>query len=392
MNQNPNGVQNPQPNQPKEKKVLTLEEQEKSNKKIALIIMMSFCILFVVMGLVGGVVKFIRFVDEMNPQEQVEETTPENEFFKDGKLSFRNGGEVIAQYQCQHSSCGWAFATSDDAQYDLRTPSDNSDGTYELKGIVNNRYAIIYDDDNPNSTSNIIIYDIQDNKNALELTGIKNYNTDTGGLYIAKNKEGKWGIISLASSKIEEIISYQFDYIGVVLQNGESIKEQQLYAAVKNGSWSIISTNKSSGNISGEFTEPIVAYNHKYVVTKSPTSGIFYNLYTLHGQSSAIEKDMNDILLPGYNILVTYTKDNSNKRVVVYDAANGAELFNKKFSALQGVTYEVNDNKLLIKADGEKIYDTDAKSIAVTIDDENYIKEVEAPTNSNNNEEDNPIE
>ena len=94
---------------------------------------------------------------------------------------------------------------------------------------------------------------------------------------------------------------------------------------------------------------------------------------------------MNDIILPGYNILVTYTKDGNNKRVVIYDAANGSELFTKKYSALQGVTSEVSDNKLVIKVDGEKIYDIDAKPISLTIEDDNYIKEVGAPTNSNYN-------
>lgn len=381
MNQDPNATQTQE--QPKEKKELTLEDKEKSNKKVALIIMIALCSIFVVMGLVGGVVKFMRFVDEMNPQEQVTPTNPENEFYNDGKLSFRNGGQVIAEYTCEHASCGWAYATTDDAQYELRTP-DVGDGSYELKGIVNDRYGIIYDDESSNSTSNIIIFDIQENKSVLQLTGIKNYNMDTGNLYIAKDKNGKWGVISLSGTSIETVVNYQYDYIGVVLQEGESFKEQQLYAALKDNTWFIISATQSSGVVSGEFSDPIITYNHKLVVTKSTTDGIFYNLYTLHGEAQALEKDVNDVILPGYNILITYTTDGNNKRVVVYDAGNGKEIFVKKLVSLQGVTAETKDGKLIVKdADAKTLYEQEAKATTISIDDAKYIKEVDAPTSSN---------
>jgi hypothetical protein len=382
MNQDPNNVQNVEQKQPKEKKVLTLEEQEKSNKKVALVIMMIFCILFVVMGLVGGVVKFIRFVDDMNPQEQVTETTPQEEFYKDGKLLFRNGGSVIAEYKCETPKCGWAFATIDDAQYELKTPE--YDGVYELKGIVNNRYAIIYDDASE-EPSNIIIYNIQDNKKELELSGIKNYNTDTGNLYIAKNKSGKWGIISLGKEKIEELVSYQFDYIGIVLQSGERFSEQFLYAAKKDDTWSIISTNKSSGSISGDFSNPIVAYNHKLVVTKASKDSNLFNIYTLHGDSEPLEKEVNNYLLPGYNLLVTYINEGSGKKLTVYDAGNAEVLSTKELTSLQNVTYETKDNKIIISADGNAVYDTEASAPTIAVKDDEYIIKVSPSVQSTDN-------
>ena len=377
MNQDPNGVQNTEQKQPKEKKVTTLEEQEKTNKKIALVILMTLCVLFVVMGLVGGVVKFIRFVNDMNPQEQVTETTPQEEFYKDGKLLFRNGGDVIAEYQCETSKCGWAFATIDDAQYELKTPE--YDGVYELRNIVNDRYAIIYDDASE-ETSNIIIYNIQDNKKELELSGIKNYKTDTGNLYIAKNKSGKWGIISLGGEKIEEIVSYQFDYIGIVLQDGQRFTEQLLYAAKKNDIWSIISTSKSSGSISGDFANPIVAYNHKLVVTKASQDSNLYNVYTLHGDKALLEKEVNNYLLPGYNLLVTYVNEGSGKKLTVYDAGNAEVLASKDLTSIQNVTYETKDKKIVINVDDNNMFETEANARAIAVKDEEYITKVVAPS------------
>ena len=377
MNQDPNGVQNTEQKQPKEKKVTTLEEQEKTNKKIALVILMTLCVLFVVMGLVGGVVKFIRFVNDMNPQEQVTETTPQEEFYKDGKLLFRNGGDVIAEYQCETSKCGWAFATIDDAQYELKTPE--YDGVYELRNVVNDRYAIIYDDDSEDP-SNIIIYNVQENKKELELSGIKNYNTDTDNLYIAKSKSGKWGIISLAGEKIEEIVSYQFDYIGIVLQDGQTFASQLLYAAKNNETWSIISTRKSKGSISGDFSNPIVAYNHKMVVTKASKDSSLYNVYTLHGGNEPIEKNITNYLLPGYNLLVTYNTEGSEKRIRVYDAGNAELLKSKDLTSIQNVTYDNKDSKVIINADGNSVYEGEASEMTIAVEDDEYIVKEPAPS------------
>ena len=45
----------------------TIAEKEKTNKKISLVFMIVLCVLFGIAGLAGGVLKFLEFVNNMNP-------------------------------------------------------------------------------------------------------------------------------------------------------------------------------------------------------------------------------------------------------------------------------------------------------------------------------------
>ncbi len=350
--------------------------KEKANKKTALMILMVLCITCFTIGAIGGGYKFYLFMLSLDPENQVSETTQENQFKKDGVLNFQgSGGNIIGSYTCQHKNRGWAEAATDDKEYELKTPVLKNDGKYQLEGAIDNRYAILEDSEDKGNP-NIIIYNIGNKKADAELSAIKNYNDQTGRLYYVKNKEGKWGVISLAEGYVQQIINYKYDYIGVVIQENQSLIEQNTFAGKMGDSWYILFSELNKDIISVEFKEPIIMYCHKYVVTKdtSDPNTIKYNLYKLNGEK--VDSDITNVVLPGYNYLLAY----SSNKVAIYDSGNAEELFKKEYPSIstESVSYEVKNSKFVLKVSGNAETELEASAKAIKIEDKRFLTEVPA--------------
>ena len=349
-------------------------KKEKLNKQIAFGILVVCCAVCLILGITGGIYKFILFVDGMNPQDNIQETTAKDDFLVNGELHFKNGTTELGKYKCTASSCGWAPGVKDDLIYEIKSPFTDKNQSYRISGTINNKFAFIYDDENASEPANIFIYDITKGSAVEELSAVKNYNMDTGKMYFVKNRQDKWGVISLAEAEIKQIIDYQFDFIGVVLSEGESITTQKLFAVRNGDNWAITSTSLKTGIISVEFNENIIYYSHKLVVTRdrSVDNVALYNVYALNGDQ--LEKSATSAeLLPNNLLLVT-----TDRTISLYDTGNAKELFKKEYNTVSDVTHEVAGDKLLIKMGTNVEFETPNKALGIAIQDEKYTQEVPA--------------
>ena len=357
-------------------------KKEKLNKQIAFVILVACCAICTILSITGGIYKFILFVEGMNPQDSIEETVAKDDFLVDGELHFKNGVTELGRYKCNASSCGWAPGSKDDLIYEIKSPFTDNNQSYKISGTINSKYAFIYDDENASEPSNIFLYDITNGSTVEELSAVKNYNMDTGKMYFVKNRQGKWGVISLAEAEMKQIIDYQFDFIGVVLSEGESITTQKLLAVRNGEKWAVTSTNLKTGIISIEFDEHIIYYSHKLVVTrdKSVDNVALFNVYALNGNQ--LEKSATSVeLLPNNMLLVT-----TDKTISLYDTGNAKELFKKEYNTVSDVTHEVKEDKLLIKMGTNVEFETPNKALGIAIEDEKYIQEVPASNGGETNQ------
>ncbi len=337
----------------------TIAEKEKTNKKISLVFMIVLCVLFGIAGLAGGVLKFLEFVNNMNPTED----SPIDDkctFKKDGNLTFCLGGEVKYTYKCQTSNCDWAYGITDNSsEIPLDVPKT---GVYRFDSLINDNYAIIYDGNAEEGDTyfrgaGVKIIPIHKGESDIktDIKALNNYNVNSttnkkNTIFIAMSDKEKWGIIELAQDEIKERVGFKYDYIGVYVPQGETYNEQLYFAALDGDKWYIISISDDKNEIaSNSFSSPIAAYDYKTVVTRE--SDGTYNVYNLTGEEPIAEHQKN-YYFTGWAVLCVY----DNTTITIYDTYNGKVLATNSFSQITDVTYEVkNDGNIDFTLNGTTI-------------------------------------
>ncbi len=326
----------------------SLKEAEKKNKKIALITSISLCAICMIFGIVGGITKFVSFVDETSDITEENMRTEEEQEFKDGVLNIKNGGQVVGSYKCEHTTCGYVYGYIDDNLYDLKTIDVVND--YQIRKIINNRFVLLYDDDaaveSLHRDGGVKVYDYVDNKVVKEYTGIKNYNRNDMSVFIAKDANNKWGVIKFDKNEIVDMVNFEYDYIGVYVPTGEQLNSQTFYAGLKNEDWVLI--NISDGSVySKEFTDPIIAYDGEMVVTKRDNT---FRAYDTKG--NLLFKDAIDYNFCGAGLLTI----NSSFDVRIFDTYAISSLFEKNYVQIGSVSAVEEPDKIIIKVNDEDVY------------------------------------
>ena len=331
----------------------TIVEKEKKNKKVALVMMIVLCSISFLFGIVGGVMKFINFVDDSTSATEEDMMTPQEQEFSNGTFNILNGNNVVGTYKCEHTSCGYAYGVVDDNNFDLKVEELSE---YQIKKLINNRFVLLYDDDEGNDTNHrsngVKVYDYTTNKVVRELKAIKNYNKNDVVVFIAQNTDDKWGVIKFDNDKIVDMVNFEYDYIGAYLPLDVPLASQEYYAAKKNDDWIIINITNGE-EYSKEFSSPIVAYDGEMVITKADFG---FNVYDFKGNWLFAEAI--DFSFPGSGLLVVSSKSKVN----IFDTYAITSLFSRDYVQISGIATNESDKGYEVKINDEVVYTKDNKN------------------------------
>lgn len=249
-----------------------------SNKKGFFITTISFLIIFVFFALIGS---YYKLTDKDKEKEEKPTVTVKVIAFYDANNS------LLAKYSCQNKYCGFISPIIDDDNYSL---TYYKDGTNEEIRPINNRYAFIYDN-NSDDKNEIILYDFVDHKVINNYQAVKNYGTVIeNDLFLVKDVNNNWGIISLTNEEVEQLVPLEYNYIGIVsnFDSESGTLTADRFLVLKNNKWGIIDTNNAL--LSAYLEEPVITYTGLYLETKVNS---FYKIYNYSG----------DVILPDDNYL-----------------------------------------------------------------------------------------
>ena len=206
--------------------------------------------------------------------------------YYDGKLYFYSDEEkkeLIGTYPCENKNTSTnsdgIFSTCDVAiQSNFSNNYKTSDTSFGLVPIYYNRFVFVSDNSNLTSEDSKVIY-LYDLKNKRKLgsysevdAGTKenfgNVNVDTN--ILAKNKDGKFGMITLESSGVSA--TYRSDYNFKVTKMERFGKD---VIVLKDGKWEVLS---SDGTSKGGFNGKILDYLDKYYLIEDNGKVRVYNL------------------------------------------------------------------------------------------------------------------
>lgn len=178
---------------------------------------------------------------------------------------------LIGEYKCTNknvltdSSTSFenCFVASDTGSVDNDMTTTTSSG---MIPIINHRYIFIKD--NPNAVSesntNIVLYDLTDKKVISKYLSVNtnlntnesnpSYQTETNVYVIAKNKSNKYGVITINSSGISSLISFNYNSI-------ENIGNY--YLSSDGSGYSLI--DKNGSEITKKISGKIRGYNANYL-------------------------------------------------------------------------------------------------------------------------------
>ena len=335
------------------------------SKTIAFIIILLGFIASLGIAGIGSFTKIKELIDS-----QKVEPVYIHSFFEEGKLWFYDASDnLIASYECNGVYCGFAYETIDDEGYALKYFND---GTINEIKTIDDMYAFIIDVPAPQTSENetaeqytdneenkyhyetkVQLFHLQSNKIVREYMAVKNYSILPNRTFIVRNMDGKWGVIQFVGQEVNDIISAQYDYIGVFSPTEDlAPTDYDKYVVLANGYWSLLDTTGKS--VSTPLTEPIYGYEGETIVTK-PSERV-HHLYDFKGQKIydynfektnitgkgyiiayseggiAIVVDNKGTVLAEAELMSgqtpTYEYDSTNKEVVVM--ASGSEMFRGK--------------------------------------------------------------
>lgn len=325
------------------------------NKVIAMVVLLILCIACLGMGITGAVVKFKALLDSTKP-----DTGPVlKDFFQDGKLNFYEGDELIAEYDCQSSFCGWAYQKIDDVNYALKYYEQEGVKQYTEK--IDGRYAFIVDgdpseDDQYYYLAGVKIYDVQEKKVIGEYNSIKNYGTTLlNNTYIAQDKNGKWGVIDLQDGKVNTDLNFEYDFIGIFYrgttddETSEPLKDVSKYVVLQDGGWYVI--DSSGSKLTSRIPEPIQGYEGNIVIAGKDT----YSAYNKNG--SKLFTDGNNVIYTGKDV-VSFNNDTD---IEVIDALTGEARWQYSYSRISSVALEDYNANLNVVVNGITAYTYELK-------------------------------
>lgn len=320
-----------------------------STKQKTIIIVASVLVLLLITSVV---LYLVLNKDDKTVKKQVV-VAKDNYRYEDGTLYFVVNNKDIGTYNCKNKDknlCYVAYENNDD-DFD-ETKYENQDNNKIRSKIYQNRYVLVFDNKNKKD-DNLVLYDIKEKKNLGNYLNIKTYQLENDNIVFLKDDKEKYGVVEFNSNKMNQIIKFDYDYLGVITEN-KDINDNKIVAKKDDGYFLI---NFEGNNLTKTLTGKIKNYNNKYVKTMDATNK--YILYDYEGNK--IIDSLNYIdLLDNYYLAV----DLENKlKVYGYDNTKyieeGIPLYNNNYVKTivkNGVTeetnysytYELNDKKLSI--------------------------------------------
>lgn len=232
----------------------------------------------------------------------------------DGMLYFykdEDKNELIGKYTCSNknnitnettmlNNCGVAM----ESFFSRNEVEEDFSEHVGFIPIFNERYVFVNDTLDPNSTS-INLYDLKDNKILSRYSGVDagSYTgeakvsfaeTPSGAQLIAKNKNNKFGVISV-SSEVKSVIPFNYDAI-------EKLRDSYM---VKESSNTYVLMDRTGKTLTSRYGNKIVDYNGEYLKV---IDADYYYVYDKEGNKVSDNKFYDVVLYSDYYVVVDINK------------------------------------------------------------------------------------
>ncbi|MBE6148669.1 MAG: hypothetical protein E7167_04195 [Firmicutes bacterium] len=313
--------------------------------KIIILVIAAFVII-----LIGALLLYFLVFkeEEKTPQEPVENIVIEkdNYIYDNGKLKLLNSkDEVIGIYTCVNADvdkCYVASLTNED-EFDIPIYMDEDDNLIEKKSkIYNDRFVFIFDEER------IVLYDIEKETKTGEYSLIKTGALDAD-LIVAKNIDGKYGLIEFTLTDANTVLDFTYDYLGIISSDSTFVAKDGTYSYLVDKTGKTL-TSKIRGNIRN--------FSNKYMAVYEDG----YSLYDYQGQK--VLEDLYDYIDFANNYIFTIT----NKKIYAYDT----ELFKLNESGIKVKNEDYNKTYIFDEENNlketKKAYNITFTSSAITFE------------------------
>lgn len=315
------------------------------NKKSVLYAIIILLVITLPLGITGLILKLNQAPEKEpeKPSETIE--NPNHEFFYQGSLYFYDKEDLLGTYACQNKDgvCDYATTTYDDENYPILSYKEN-----ELSKIpvISNRYVFLEDAPSKEASA-IILYDIQKQRRVTKYSAVKNYGIGIeNNQFIVKNASNKWGVITLNESGSSVTIPFEYDFIGLIDDQKETLLAAEKFIVAKDNLWSIIGADNSI--FASDFKEMIVTYNGENIITKVDD---LYYAKTYDG-TNIFQAGCKNLTFTGKFFNIT----DQNNQFYVYDAdAKKIVSQNYQVNMTDEITSKINDQTLQIILNGQVV-------------------------------------
>ncbi|MBE6161641.1 MAG: hypothetical protein E7158_05450 [Firmicutes bacterium] len=363
----------------KNKKKLKDKIKEKwnkfSKKEKTLIIIFGTIVLILIVTLIVVLVsknKDTKSSSKKKPDVIIEK---DNYRYENGNLILLDENDKdLGKYECKNQDeklCYVAYFELDEHIDKVKVLNEEGKLVDRRTPIIDNKYAFIYDNEEGAKNEIVFLYDIKEQENIGEYTGVKLADKDKS---IVKDKAGSYGVIKINEGKVEELVDFNYDDISLFNDDIHSY-----YMVNDNGRNYLMNDQKKA--ISKAISSYIADYNDKYIVGVNDTKEYFLYDYN----NKMIFSDPYQYIKI-YKDYVALVKDNK-LYIRYYDKNRFNEVglsVNSKFEYFNEINVVDEDNKVLEEYVPFKIVQN-ATTLTVTIDKKDYVislKEAEISKNT----------
>ena len=310
----------------KEKKSIKEKWNELTKKQKVLTISLIVLILIVIITFTLMLVlkkDDKKTIDEPNkPNEPIVELEEENYIYKDGSLILIDKDKnELGIYECKNKDenlCLVAYFSSED-EFNGPKYLYEDESTIERRSHIYNDNYVFIKDNNSESSSSIILYNIKEEKEEGIYSLVKGFKDSN--YVIVKDSSNKYGALEITNEGPIEKIKISYDYLGMINSDSKVV-------AKTNNKYFIYS--KDGKLESKGLSYPIKNYNNNYIVIDNNGEALYD-----YKSKQVIEGTYDYIsLLDDYVGLVKdnklYIRDYNNNK---YNE-EGIELFNSYYNEL----------------------------------------------------------
>ncbi len=276
-------------------------------------------------------------------------------YYRDGFVGYEDDsdeGEFVKLYECKNKElgkCGYA-------------ETNGVHGTYNLEeglkiaqmglSIINDQYIFVYDSDvyqkdvySPyfSKEAPLIVYDIKNKKEVGRYSSLydpvdckRSDDSVICDTTVATDFDNKYGLIRFGDGKIENVIPFEYEYIGVY--NDE-------YMLVQDGQYYVYDLDTETKI--GPFNNQISSFSDNFIVTNEGSYNseeLNYRLYATSGKKLVVNSGNKYIVADEDYAIVVDSKDNLN----VYDK-DGKPILEKSIQLAEDGEYHVRCCQSLLK-------------------------------------------
>jgi len=343
----------------KKKNQLVVWFSNLSGKKKALFITLIVLIIALLIGLIVG----ISMISKDEVKEVIEDKLPdvileaENYRYENGILIFtHSSNNEVGRYECKNKDeklCKIA-TTFDDDTFDKASMIDEDGKKVILNTpIYYDRYVFIFDNSKESDTE-IIFYDIKENKEVSRYLGIKTY-TDYSDYFVLKDTNNNEGAVKISASGLETLVPFKYNLVSLLDLDNDKPK----YVITKKDNNSYL-RNLKGEELTLATNQVITGANGSYIKTRDSLDK--YHVYNYNMQEFDKDYSFDYIELLDQFIIGVYDSslhvfDYSSHRMTSQEMkisnnnyAGIQTITNNKVSKLQkSFNYELHDKLLTIK-------------------------------------------